>query len=651
MKTCSLVRKLASAVGLASPRRLHVVIAYFLFDLMIGGFCGGILPMTLLNSEPMLAQSVPNISGGRVLASGYANWSVKTLNAVASGSQAVTLNACFMQVGSNGRFAPFSTTFNTNTPLTIYDGANTEIVTPSAVTTPTAAGPSAVNAFNCGFTATFANAHSTNVLVGSGDSGFMEAMNDAAALGASFVTVDSYSGITPALITGSTLTVANGGIIPNVIVEYTKSLGSGPNVIVNTNTNATGTESTNTVTLTTVSGNWGTAFAGGNMVVVSNCSVAGYNGTFALASGGSGGTTLTYLANTASMGAATGCVAQAAMPLQVNQPTYFALRPTVTTTISAPSAPTVTTTTGSLTSGAYYAMAAYVDCLGGVSLASTDSTQTATATGLVVASPAATAGACGWLPYITANGGSTGTEILAKQTIDSNICPLSTLETVIPACAIGSSATITAGNPSSTSKPVVESTAHTTFGFEQFGSVPLNFQTTFLPFVVGGTVNSSNEDLAQFYVPAGYFNNAGLGKCWNISFKGATATEVSTSVPVYKLQASNNYAQSAVTISTLTFGTYTQGAAGTQYATWKMCVGTTGTSGKFWSSSVGPAYNILNSAPTTFTGATFDITTAQSSALDLTKGLWFNINLAETAGANITGPIINLLTIEPVSAN
>jgi len=197
MTTRSLVRTLASAAGLAS------LLCAFAFSQAV---------------QP----GYPNTQAGRVLASAYANWSVKSLNAVSAASNAMTLNQCTPQVGSNGRFAPFGSIFALNVPLLIVDGASTETVTPTAVSSPTPAGPSAVNPINCSFTATFTNAHSAGVTIMSGDNGLFEAVNDAVAQGFGLVTVDGSSGLTVANIESQTFKYAPGYIQ----LEYMKSDGS-----------------------------------------------------------------------------------------------------------------------------------------------------------------------------------------------------------------------------------------------------------------------------------------------------------------------------------------------------------------------------------------------------------------------------------------
>lgn len=327
--------------------------------------------------------------------------------------------------------------------------------------------------------------------------------------------------------------------------------------------------------------------------------------------------------------------------------TYWAPRPTTLSLIAAPNAPTNASVSGSLTSGAYYTAQECVDPLGGITLPSTDSTQTGTVTGITFTPSACGTGSVGYIPLVTAAGGSTGTEI--EVPVTSSVCTTATqyVTTGKPVCALGAVATITA-NPSSTAKLVVEGTAHTTFAPQPFSSIPPPFQTQYGPFVATATLNSSNADGAQFYTPAGYFNY--LGKSWNVCVKGATATAVASSVLVVKLQVAKQYAQSPVTLSTITFPTQTRAAAGTFGGCWKVTTAATGASGTFWSVSPQPWYAALNTAPGTAV-TSIDVTTAASSAVDLTAGLYWSVNLSETAGANLTGPIINSLTIEPANAN
>jgi hypothetical protein len=256
---------------------------------------------------------------------------------------------------------------------------------------------------------------------------------------------------------------------------------------------------------------------------------------------------------------------------------------------------------------------------------------------------------------ITASGGADGTQIAVPVT--SAVCTLSTA-TPYPTCAMSSAATITA-NPSSTSKENVEGFAHTTFAYVPITGMPSvspstntwgDFQTSFQPFAVGGTINSgatANEDLAQVFVPAGYFNK--FGATYDVCIKGAVATAVASSVMQLNLTLAPNYAQSPVTVSSVTFPTLTLGAAGTFAGCFQITTAATGSSGTFWGATDGPFLLTLNStqAPVTAT----DVSTAVSSAVDLTKNLYLSVNMADTTANNITGPIINELVIKPVNNN
>jgi len=331
-------------------------------------------------------------------------------------------------------------------------------------------------------------------------------------------------------------------------------------------------------------------------------------------------------------------------------PRYWAPEPSAVILIAAPAAPTLGVVTGGLSSGAYKGTEAYVDCRGGISLDSAESAATATTTGVTFPSPAATAGACGWLPRLSTAGGS-GNEILAASPLTSANCPLSTLlpTSSIPACAIGATATITAANPSNTAKPSVESNAFVSYTPQPFsGAFPAPFVQNypFGIFVATATLNASNADAAQIGpIPAGYFNK--LCASWDLCIKGATATQAAGSLLTVNVNIANEYAQSPVTVSTLAFPTQTQAAAGTFEGCVTLQTSTTGSSGKFWASTPdGPWVNFLNTVPATQV-VTADASAAASSAVNLTKQIYLSVNLQAANANNITGPIINSVSITP----
>jgi hypothetical protein len=325
-------------------------------------------------------------------------------------------------------------------------------------------------------------------------------------------------------------------------------------------------------------------------------------------------------------------------------PTFWYLRPSATTLIGAGAAPTNVNVTGSMTSGAYYTSYLLVDCLGGVSLAATDSSQTTSSTGITETIPtsAATAtGACGWLPYVTAASGATGTEIAVPVT--TAVCTISTLETNITACSLSSAATILA-NPSSTSKEPLFGTAYSTMSPAAFSDPPEPFKTVYPPFTTVTTISSgSNSDVAEIYIPAGYFNY--LTKSINVCFE-AVGTLVSTAVPTWSLQVSNNLLQSPATIDAIALPTATGATA--WYGCFKVQTAVTGATGKFW----GGGQVTETQGTTTLSTATTIATTAlpASGQPNLTNGVWFELNLA-AATANITGVTVNSLWLEPITAN
>lgn len=337
------------------------------------------------------------------------------------------------------------------------------------------------------------------------------------------------------------------------------------------------------------------------------------------------------------------------------QNTWYALKPTATTNIAAAAAPTVATVAGgTFTNGNVITCVSYVDLLGGESTCQTNETTTATGgttNGLTVTSPAATAGAVGYRVYMTAVGGSSGAEVL--HTTLTN-CAQSALVTVFPTCAIGATSTILAPITSTSKVPPVP-TAHTLIAFQPVNTLPSfspgspvgNTQLFALSNAAISVGSGTNADLAEIVVPAGYFNS--LGKSWMVCAKLATATQVATAVITVKLNLiATNRQQSAVAVTTLTFATQTQAAAGTIQGCAKWTTAVTGSSGTIMSSTpFGPWTNTLNSTPSQTVSATVDVSAAASSAVDLTKQTYLSLNFA-AATANTTGSAVLDLTVTPL---
>jgi hypothetical protein len=221
---------------------------------------------------------------------------------------------------------------------------------------------------------------------------------------------------------------------------------------------------------------------------------------------------------------------------------YWTYQPTTLTQISAPTTLTNTTVTftatpvGTWGTSAYYFCITYVDALGGESPCSASYTQTpgTTAYSLNITSPAASTGAVGWRAY----GGITATTSAYLLATTATNCTLTTLENVIPACAIGSNGvwptlyvSTTALSPAAigvtnTNNPVPQS--HTTFGYQPSGSQSYGFQTNYGPFGTGTISSATAGDttvLGSVQLPAGYLNY--IGRTVRFTGKiigGATAT-------------------------------------------------------------------------------------------------------------------------------
>lgn len=344
--------------------------------------------------------------------------------------------------------------------------------------------------------------------------------------------------------------------------------------------------------------------------------------------------------------------------ISAGQNTWYGLKPTTTSLIAAGVLPVSTTVAGgTFTNGNVIESYTYVDVLGNESLPSAETTQATggTTNGLVITAPAAATGAVGYRVYFTAVGGSTLTEIAAGTGTggdpNSTNCTLTTLENIKPACAIGANFTVLAP-VTSTSKEPIFGDAHTTFSFQAFnflpefpsGSTVGTFQTLYLPFSATTTITSgSAADVASIFVPAGYFNQ--LGGSWDVCFKAAS-TNVATAIPTWTLTASTLYGQTIRVLDTVVFTTQT--GAVTTDGCFNLTTAVVGASGTFWAGTLGPITEAINSTGVTVAG--MDVTTAVSGTLDLTKGVYLNLNLA-AGTANITGVTTNIFQLRPVNGN
>lgn len=211
--------------------------------------------------------------------------------------------------------------------------------------------------------------------------------------------------------------------------------------------------------------------------------------------------------------------------------TFWSLQPSTLTSLAVPATLAAGTVVfaaapvGTWANSAYYFCVTYVDALGGEGPCSLTYNQTPTLNySVTITAPAASTGAVGWRFYA---GASYNAAYLMP--IDSTHCALTTLESVMPACAMGSNggwiappATTTSLRPNATvttgalASPTVNIAAtqpqgHTTFAYAPNGNLlPQPFQTNYGPFPQFGSTTSGQIDyLGSINLPAGFLNTIG----------------------------------------------------------------------------------------------------------------------------------------------
>ena len=273
--------------------------------------------------------------------------------------------------------------------------------------------------------------------------------------------------------------------------------------------------------------------------------------------------------------------------VRVGGPRYWNPTPTgvmlaVPTTLTAQAACDTThqfcsdaTVAGSASYGStLYGCVAYVDIMGNegpCSLASTVFTSVASKA-IDVQAPAASAGAVGYIVYLSLSGGSYAQAYQIPST--SSNCTLTTLETITPACAVTNT---TYGQVGST----FGKTALFTTGGSQITTYPLNTAQHFtnkasIVMTTAAYAPMSNSSVSYSYAPSNR-----VGACSSSSFNAvsaATAAQINgsataaipMSVATWTLPANCfNYIGAEFRVS----GHFTELEAGTSAATYKILVG------------------------------------------------------------------------------
>lgn len=219
----------------------------------------------------------------------------------------------------------------------------------------------------------------------------------------------------------------------------------------------------------------------------------------------------------------------------------WGIQPTTLTSLAVPTTLTSGTAvfsgTGTWPASSTFLCVTYVDALGGEGPCSATFNETPGAsTSLTITAPAASTGAIGWRAY---TGASYNAAYLLP--ITASTCTLTTLESVMNACAIGSNGTWAAVNlttttlrPNAQTSPVVNVNlpypqGHTVFGYTPSGPNPGIFQSNYGPFTAFGSTTSAQVDVVgSVNLPVGYMNY--IGRTVRISGKMA-ATANTAAIP------------------------------------------------------------------------------------------------------------------------
>ncbi len=247
------------------------------------------------------------------------------------------------------------------------------------------------------------------------------------------------------------------------------------------------------------------------------------------------------------------------------------------------------TTGGTWPNSAEYVGEFYVDALGQWSPSSTTATLTPGASGTGVLqfnSPAATAGAVGWLPF----GGTTYNSASYILPVTATNCTLSTVFTQYPVCAIGSNATITAPSTTGSLNPQAGGIAgaynpnplsRTTFAYAKSQRPGLPFQAHYGPFTACPALTAGQKCVVGTVpLPVGILNAIGTtlhvyGRYTNTPSTAGTATGIS----VYLGDITDNSSGAPKAVCTNTVATTTGTAAMSGKVDCMLTTNATGTTG------------------------------------------------------------------------
>lgn len=350
--------------------------------------------------------------------------------------------------------------------------------------------------------------------------------------------------------------------------------------------------------------------------------------------------------------------------MQQTSASFLAAPTTLTAVTALPSA----TPVGAYGTGTYHLAIAYVDAAGQVGPESADFSEAGLATGsFIFSAPAASTGAVGYVIYISLTAGTYSLDY--EVPLSSTICPLTTVETITPACAVanttygqsGATATVTAITVNTSPVGMIlggvsgtlltgNPNGRTTYGYipaNHFGSYGM--PTVNLAFTVGGIGSATPIAIGTVNIPAGVLNQVGkrIRVCGRL-----TNTDVNSAVQninIYLDAAGSDVAGSPVKIGSLA-STQT-GTAAAYNGNFCEEFTTTVSGAGATAGSVQPGMNfftyLLTSANSTF-GIGGDTNTAAVASINLngTAGFENRISIVHTNTTGNATPQLISLTVE-----
>jgi len=355
---------------------------------------------------------------------------------------------------------------------------------------------------------------------------------------------------------------------------------------------------------------------------------------------------------------------------------WYTAQPTTLTALATPAARVGTASTGctgsntvcdgtavgTWTNAAIYFCVTYVDILGGESACSTTAHYT-TAGSLAInmLAPAASTGAVGWRAYI---GASYATAY--QIPITSANCTLTTLENVIPACAIANTTYGQAASngvfPTPTTHtqipPQAGGTAaaynpnpisHTTFSYQPSRAPAWpGLETNFGPFTISGALTAGQSVvLGTVQLPAGYLNTITSGLRITGKFTNTFSTGGSQQVLVSIGDITDFSTGTPKAVCTFTStGALTTVAYNTQFQC-DMMTNATGTTGTL----MPDGFSLVQVQGGTTTAAEADVESATGAiTIDtLDQDTLYIVFLQTSAAESTTPPQLQALHIEPLN--